>query len=128
MSHFLIFSHLWLLYPPVCNVSITPFPDTSPPHILHLTTPKHPLDPNVNIPSSFTSLSCSFSLHNSLFLCHINYFTLLIFKISFIYFWREGKEGRKRGRETKMCGCFSCGPHWGPGWHPGMCPDWELNQ
>ena len=26
-----------------------------------------------------------------------------------------------------MCGCFSCGPHWGPGPQPGMCPDCESN-
>ena len=30
--------------------------------------------------------------------------TLFLFlKILFIYFWREGKGGRKRGRETLMC-------------------------
>ena len=28
---------------------------------------------------------------------------------------REGKGGRKRKRETSMCGCLSCVPHWGPG-------------
>ena len=32
-------------------------------------------------------------------------------KILFIYFWREGKGGRKRGRETSMCGCLSCAPY-----------------
>ena len=26
-----------------------------------------------------------------------------------------------------MCGCLSCGAHWGPGPQPGMCPDWESN-
>ena len=34
------------------------------------------------------------------------------FKILFIYF-REGKGGRKKGRETSMCGCLSCAPCWG---------------
>ena len=32
------------------------------------------------------------------------------FKILFIYFEREGKGGRKRGRETSMCGCLSRTP------------------
>ena len=41
----------------------------------------------------------------------------------FIYlFFREGKGGRKKGRETSMCGCLSRVPN------PGMCPDWQSNQ
>ena len=43
-------------------------------------------------------------------------------KILFIYFQREGKGGRKRGRETSMCGCLSHAPHWGSGWQPGHVP------
>ena len=40
------------------------------------------------------------------------------FKI-FIYFILDrGKGGRKRGRETSMCGCLSCAPYWGPGLQP----------
>ena len=34
--------------------------------------------------------------------------------------------GRKR--ETPMCDCLLCAPHWGPGHHPCMCPNQELNQ
>ena len=34
----------------------------------------------------------------------------------------EGKEGRKRGRETSVCGCFSHAPHWGPGLQPRHVP------
>ena len=41
------------------------------------------------------------------FLCILFYFIL------FIYFQRKG--GRKRGRETSMCGCLSHVPNWGPG-------------
>ena len=45
-------------------------------------------------------------------------------------------EGKKRGRETSMCGCFCFShapppqPHWGPdrARNPGMCPDWESNR
>ena len=46
------------------------------------------------------------------------YLLLLFFKKDFIYFWSSGKGGRKRGRETSMCGCLLCAPYWGPGWHP----------
>ena len=51
---------------------------------------------------------------------------ILFKKILFILFWREGKGGRKRGRETSMCGCPS--PPTGDLAHnPDMYPDWELN-
>ena len=44
-------------------------------------------------------------------------------------FFREGKGGRKRGRETSVCCCLSWTPHQEAGPHnPGMCPDWEPNQ
>ena len=44
----------------------------------------------------------------------------------FIYFQREGKGGRKRGRETPM---WEKNINWLGDWtyNPGMCPDWELN-
>ena len=46
------------------------------------------------------------------------YIHTFLFK-DFIYFiLREGKGGRKRGRETPMCGCLPC---------PGITLDWELN-
>ena len=38
---------------------------------------------------------------------------VFFFKNLFFYF-REGNGGRKRGRETSMCGCFLCTPYWGP--------------
>ena len=31
-------------------------------------------------------------------------------------------EGRKRGRETSVCGCLSCAPYWGPGPQPRRVP------
>ena len=43
------------------------------------------------------------------------------FKKDFIYF-RERKRGRKRGRETSMCGCLSNAPYWGPGPQPRHVP------
>ena len=43
-------------------------------------------------------------------------------KILFIYFQREGKGGRKRGRETSMCSCLSHAPYWGPGLQPRHVP------
>ena len=50
------------------------------------------------------------------------------FKILFIYFQREGKGRRKRGREKHQWVVASCMPPTGnlaP--NPGMCPDQELN-
>ena len=38
------------------------------------------------------------------------------------YFFREGKGGRKRGRETSKCGCLSRAPYWGPGPQPKHMP------
>ena len=35
------------------------------------------------------------------------------FKI--FYLFLERGEGRERGRETSVCDCLSCTPHWGPG-------------
>ena len=35
---------------------------------------------------------------------------------------REGKGGRKKGRETSMCGCLPCAPYWGPGLQPRHVP------
>ena len=52
----------------------------------------------------------------------------------YLFIFREGKAGRKRGRETPICerniyqlplACFQLGT-WPA--NPGMCPDWELNQ
>ena len=43
----------------------------------------------------------------------------------FIYlltFRTEGKGGRKRRRETSMCGCLSRAPNWGPGSQPRHVP------
>ena len=53
-------------------------------------------------------------------------FFLFFLKILFIYFWREGKWGRKRGREISMCGCLSCVPYWGPGLQPRHVPWLEI--
>ena len=47
---------------------------------------------------------------------------LLIKNSLFIYSYREGKGGRKRGKETSVCGFLSCTPHWGPGMQPRRVP------
>ena len=39
-----------------------------------------------------------------------------------LFIFREGKGGRKRGRETSMCGCLLCAPYWGPGPKPRHVP------
>ena len=40
----------------------------------------------------------------------------------YFYFFTERKRGRKRGRETPVCGCLSCTPHRGPGLQPRHVP------
>ena len=44
----------------------------------------------------------------------------IFLKILFIS--REGKGGRKRGRETSKCGCLLHTPYWGPGPQPRHVP------
>ena len=41
--------------------------------------------------------------------------------------FREGKGGRKRGRETSVCDCLSNTPPGDLARNLGMCPDWESN-
>ena len=48
----------------------------------------------------------------------------LFLKILFIYFYTEGKGGRKRGRETSMCGCLSHTRYWRPAPQPSHVP-WQ---
>ena len=40
----------------------------------------------------------------------------------FIYFQRGEWREKERERELSMCGCLSCGPHWGPGPQPRHVP------
>ncbi|KAF6104368.1 hypothetical protein HJG60_011319 [Phyllostomus discolor] len=53
---------------------------------------------------------------------------LFVFVFLFIFRERRGKEGRKRGRETSVCGSSSMLPTGDLACSPGMCPDWGLNQ
>ena len=50
------------------------------------------------------------------------YFLFLFFKDSIYLFQTEGKGGRKRGRDTSVCGCISKAPYWGPGLQPRHVP------
>ena len=43
---------------------------------------------------------------------------ILFFKRFILFIYREGKGGRKTGRETSMYGCLSHAPYWGPGLKP----------
>ena len=45
------------------------------------------------------------------------------FFLKILFIFREGKGGRKRGREISMCGCLSCTPYRGRRRNPGMCPN-----
>ena len=47
----------------------------------------------------------------------------VVFFFNFIYLFLErGEGGRKRGRETSMCGCLLSTPNWGPGLQPRHVP------
>ena len=53
---------------------------------------------------------------------------LQFFRDLLIYlFLDRGKGGRKKKRETSMCGCLSHTHTRDLAYNPGMCPDWELN-
>ena len=45
-----------------------------------------------------------------------------IFFFEIIYLFLDRGEGRKREKETSMCGCLSCAPYWGPGPQPRHLP------
>ena len=62
-----------------------------------------------------------FNKHGNQGLNIIGHFFLFFLKILFICFLERG-EGRKRGRETSMCGCLLCTPYWGPGRQPRPVP------
>ena len=40
----------------------------------------------------------------------------------YLFILERGEGGRKRGRETSMCGCLSCAPYWGCGPQPSHVP------
>ena len=48
--------------------------------------------------------------------------TLEFFKKDYLFIFKEGKGGRKRGRETSMCGCLAHALYWGPGLQPRHVP------
>ena len=50
----------------------------------------------------------------------------IVFFIKILFIFREGKGGRKRGRETSMCGCLSSVPYWGPGPQPRHMPSLRI--
>ena len=53
------------------------------------------------------------------FSCYVIFCIICMFKRAFL---SEGKGGRKRGRETSMCGCLLCAPYWAPGPQPRHVP------
>ena len=46
--------------------------------------------------------------------------TTFFFKKKILFISREG--GRKKGKETSVCGCLLCAPYWGPGPQPRHVP------
>ena len=61
-------------------------------------------------PSKFCSTNSQFEFFSFFFLRFYSF----IFRV-------RGREG-ERGKETWMCGCLSCSPHWGPGGQPRPVP------
>ena len=58
---------------------------------------------------------------------HIPDIRYVSFFKDFIYFKREGKGRRKRGREISIRGCLLHSLSWRPGLQPSMCPPWGWN-
>ena len=50
------------------------------------------------------------------------YLSIFIFLKKYLFILERGKGGRKRGRETSMCGCLQCTPYWGPDPQPRHVP------
>ena len=48
--------------------------------------------------------------------------SLSFFKNVIYLFLYIGEKREKEREEISMCGCLSCGPHWGPGLHPRHVP------
>ena len=86
----------------------------------------HPFNPLLTLVHQFSSLISLFLFSFVLAsLYRRDIFTFYpSFKksILFIYFEREGKERRMRGRETSMCDCLLHAPYWGPGLKPKHVP------
>ena len=59
---------------------------------------------------------------------------IYVFKKFYLFIFREGKGGRKRGRETSMWErnidwlSLTCAPTGDRTYNPGLCPDRELNR
>ena len=55
-------------------------------------------------------------------ICFLNV-DVSIFLRFYLFIFREGKGGRKRGRETSVCGCLLSAPTGDLAYNPAMCPD-----
>ena len=64
----------------------------------------------------YKTTSQALKLKSSAIIWYITTFFLRFYL--FIFFQREGKGRRKRGRETSMCGCLLRDAYWGPGPQP----------
>ena len=91
-KHFLFWNYLDRQYMSIVNL---PYP-------FHLHRDHWLLCINKPVCISFTCIFSPLS-SNYIILCHSILHSF--FKKDFIYFQREGKGGRRRGRETSMCGC-----------------------
>ena len=55
------------------------------------------------------------------YVINLSYYFILFLKDFYLCISERG-EGKKRGRDTSICSCPSCTPHWGPGPQPRHVP------
>ena len=79
------------------------------------------IEPHQPGPSSLFSLKMLFHCI-SMVLNPVRPNALLKKKRFYIFIFREGEGGRKRGREISMCGCLLSAPYWPPGLQPRHMP------
>ena len=94
-------------------------------------TPKSGLENPFNSPHLVSTLLSLLNLNSNLgdalqlqprnYLDYRSLFPIFFFRF-YVFIFREGKRGRKRRRETSMCGCLSHTPYWGPGPQPRHVP------
>ena len=87
-----------------------------------LSSPRHLLLSVTQLPTRLGSRAPSYCF----IFQSISLKTKTFFKRFYLFIFREGTRGRKRGGETLMCGCLSSAPYWGPGPKPRHMPCVEI--
>ena len=83
------------------------------------------------VPCSYRHLKFPLTVYSNeiplLSTCQMSTFHLFIYLLTYLKDFFYLFLGRKRGRETTMCGCLSSTPCGDLARNSGMCPDWESN-